>query len=319
MLDLFQTPFKGFDPDDFNAYTQEKWSSRLHTRARMAVRDKLAGIGRDVAPRLEGADGSFSRETNDPRPSVFNQNRVDAQWLFFGRTEDARRELATIIDKEHSIADNLRDAGHQKRELMLAVKVHAGGVDVMMGLHRHAWVDARNGAEKLELDWERERLGRLLADLATSAASGMHLVGPTSTTPVAELTPEKVQEELRALGANAEWFVLGRNFPPDAPDVMSASFSRTVGDIFLALLPCYEFLAWSRENDHVKLKEQLEDKKAFVKRDGLELGPGDEVHVLSGLFSGKKGVVKGFDKKGMAKVAIGKLVVQIKGTALKRV
>jgi hypothetical protein len=317
MLDLFQTPFKGFSSEDFESYTQEKWSSRLYTRARMSVRDKLAGVGREVSSRLEAAGFEFDSETNDPRPSVFNQNRVDAQWLFFGRSEGARKELATIVDQKHSLADNLRDAGHQKQDVVLAVKVHAGGVDVMLCIHRHAWVDARNAAQKLDLEWERERLGRLLAELE-SATSGLRLVGPLATTPLAELSAVAVQAELRALSESAEWFVVGKSYEADDIDVMTAAFARVVGDTFLALLPLYKFIAWTRDNDHVQLKAALDDNKAFVKRDGVELGAGDEVSVLSGLFSGKRGVVQGVDKKGMVKVSIGKLVVQIKGSALKR-
>jgi hypothetical protein len=119
------------------------------------------------------------------------------------------------------------------------------------------------------------------------------------------------------LGDDGEWFIVGRSFDGSSPDVSSAGFSQVVGDIFIGLMPLYTFLAWSRENDHVGLKSELEDKRAMSKRDGVSLGEGAEVLVTSGLFTGKRGVVQGVDKKGMAKVAIGKLVVQIKGTALK--
>lgn len=317
MLDLFQTPFKGFGAEDFDAYTPEKWSSRLFTRARMGVRDKLAGIGREVAPRLAGVGADLTCDTTDPRPSVFNQNRVDAQWLFFSRSEAARRELSTIVDRKHTLADNLRDAAHEKGDAVLAVKVHQGGVEVMLGVHGHAWVDARNGARKLEDEWKRERFDTLLEALRGSAQE-LSLTGPGGVTAVADLTATIVHDELSAISDASEWFVLGRNFAPDGIEVMSSGFARTVGDTFVALLPIYDFLAWSRQNDYVALKAELSDVKAFVKRDGVELGPGDEVHVLSGLFSGKHGVVQEVDKKGMARVAIGKLVVQIKGTALKQ-
>jgi hypothetical protein len=317
MWNVFNTPFEGFVRADFEAYSQDKWSSNLHTRARMGVRDKLTAIGRTVDTALKEAGVSLSHEANDPRPSVFNAKKVDAQWIFFTRTEDDKRTLATIIDKRTSLAESVSDAAHHKRHVMLGVKVHVGGADVMLGLHRRAWVDLRNTTKKLEDNWARETFSDLLQATLPTLAGQLHLVGPSQVLPFPSVTPSAVYQELEALTeARGDWVIWGRNFPPDSSEVAEKGFADLLSQTILALVPLYQWMAWSNENDFMGLKEEIDEKKALAKRDGVVLKAGDEVVVNSGLFSGKVGTVQEVDKKGMVKVSVGKLVVQVKGTAL---
>ncbi len=319
MWDVFNTPFKGFDPADFEAYTEEKWSSHLHTRARMGVRDKLTAIGRLVADQLKAGGANLSHEANDPRPSVFNNNSVDAQWIFFTRTDEDKKKLAAIIDRGHSVADNIHNAAHHKRGLMLGVKVHAGGVDVMLGLHAHAWVDVRNGLQKLDDPWERERLSALLKALVDTPAGQLHLVGPSAVVPAPEVDAAALRGQLGALSSGqGEWLIWGRNFPADDPEVQQERFGQVIAETFVALLPLYRFLLWTSDNDHLALKAEIAENKALSKRDGVTLEPGDQVFINAGLFNGQTGVVEDVDKKGMVKVSVGKLVIQVKGTTLRR-
>ncbi len=316
MLDLFQVPFKGFEPSDFAVYTSDKWSSRLHNRARMGVRDKLNAFARSLRPALEQRGLSFSVETNDPLPSVFNNHCVDAQWLFFTRDDAARKELATIIDREQSIAQNLMNAGHHKRHLNLAVKVFEGGVDVMMGLHHSAWVDVKNCLHKLQDAWGEEQLTELLDAMSPEAREQLHLVGPRGVESLLDVTAPVFVQHLEALGGEQEWVIIGRNFPADDPIVKEEGFMGAVQSLLEELVPLYAFLLWSRDNDFLELQQQLKTEKALKRRDGVTLEEGDSVRINAGLFSGKNGVVQSVDKKGMVKVMVGAMVIQVKGSSL---
>ncbi len=318
MWDVFKTPFGGFAAADFDAYTPEKWSSHLHNRARMGVADKLSAIARQVRERLETHGAQFSVEANDARPSVFNGKKVDAQWVFLTRPEADRKQLATLIDKEHSIQENLHEAGHHKRHLMFGVKVHQDGVEVMLGVHRRAWVDVRNGLRKLADGYESDVCAQLLGQLGATAAGQLHLVGPLGVVPVPSLQVQDVVDNLKALDeGQGQWCLWGRNFPVDLELVREEGFAQEIAAIFEALLPLYHFLLWSRQNDHLSLDSALKEKQAEARRGGVTLEPGTSVSVIAGLFSGKTGVVQEIDKKGMVKVSVGRMVIQVKGTALK--
>jgi transcription antitermination factor NusG len=314
MMDLFKTAFRGFEPADFACYTRDKWSSRLHNRARMNVQGKLTALGRGLQEALSDKLQALVFETNDPIPSVFNSHAVDAQWLFLIRDQENRRALSTIIDREHTLADNLKDSALSKRHLILAAKLHEGGLDVMLGLHRHAWVDVQNVLRKLSFEQEGRRLARLLGELPAELAEHLHVVGPLGVEPLATVEAGRLLEHVRAFSDEHDWLILGRNFAADAPELQDAALVGQVAAHFEALLPLYRLLAWSKENDWLSLQLSLHEQKEQAKRGELEAG--DEVKVTSGLFQGRTGVVQSVDKEGMAKVQLGKMVVQIKVQAL---
>lgn len=320
MWDLFQTPFKGFVASDFGAYTEDKWSSRLHNRARMGVRDKLSALGRQAREALEAQGASFSVEANDAQPSVFNGQKVDAQWLFLTRTEADRKQLATLIDREVSVREALEDAGHHKRHLMLGIKVHQGGVDVMLGLHRRAIIDVRNSLSKLGDEVAAEDFQGVMADVSASSAGQLHLVAPTGVTPMHDVDAVTLQAALTALSqGQGDWCLFGRNFPADSAEPRDEGFGAFVADLFVDLLPLYNFLLWRQDNDHLALRHEIKEREVQARLGGAaELQVGDAVVITSGLFSGKAGTVQEIDQHGMTRVAVGKLVVQIKGDALRR-
>lgn len=319
MWDVFNTPFKGFGAADFEAYTEEKWASKLHNRARTSVRDKLSAIARQVNQHLAQQGATFSVDANDPHPSVFNSNRVDAQWIFLTRPEADRKRLSTILDREHSLQDNLREAAHHKRHLMFGVKVHQGGVDVMLGLHRRAAVDVRNGLKKLSDQWLGHDFNQLIEAMSGGPAGQLHLVGPTATVGFAQQQAELVHGQLMALAeGHGEWCIWGRNHPPTDPLVAEEAFGQHVAALFGALLPLYNYLLWSQENDYLALGDELKEKKALSRMGGVELAPGDAVVVTSGLFNGQSGVVQEIEDNGMVKIAVGNLTIQVKGATLQR-
>ena len=68
----------------------------------------------------------------------------------------------------------------------------------------------------------------------------------------------------------------------------------------------FQFLAWSRDNDFVKVRVAME-KQASGEREKLTqtFEAGARVTILSGLFAGRAGYVTEIDAKGRAKVMVG--------------
>ncbi len=76
-----------------------------------------------------------------------------------------------------------------------------------------------------------------------------------------------------------------------------------------ALLGPYKFIAWSRDNDYVLMREALQKEKQARRQKGLVKN--DAVRIVRGMFAGKSGVVQEVDAKGGIKVLVGKVAVKV--------
>ena len=76
-----------------------------------------------------------------------------------------------------------------------------------------------------------------------------------------------------------------------------------------SLLPIYRFIAWSRDNDFVSIRETLQKEKQQKRQKGL--AKNDAVRIVRGMFAGKQGVVQEVDAKGGLRVLVGKVAVKL--------
>ena len=77
----------------------------------------------------------------------------------------------------------------------------------------------------------------------------------------------------------------------------------------MALLPSYQFVAWSRDNDYVSMRDVLQKEKQAKRQRGLARN--DEVRVIRGMFAGKIGVVQDIDARGGLRLLVGQLAVKV--------
>lgn len=307
--------FEGFEAADFAAYTPDKWSSNLHNLPRMQVKQKLSALAGRLQDAVTGLSLSLEDETSSERPSIWNQKKVDAQWLFYARDGKARKELQSIIDRHKSLAENIEDPAHHHRHAILAVRVDGAGASVLFGLHRSAWLDRHNLERKWANEYERPKLLRLLEGL--QGEPYIVRLGGTST-PIDDLDEARLDASLASAAQLDGWFSIERTFAPDSTEVMSDVFIQSVADVLQRLAPVYRFTAWSRENDFADIAQQVVKEKKEKRRSGnAPFGENDKVLVIGGLFSGQQGVVLGFDRAGKVKVKVGTLTLPISAGALK--
>jgi hypothetical protein len=304
--------FPGFTAQDFDAYAPKKWKSNVFNRERLEVKQKLLSLGRELGGELVGPDGSpLSCEASVEHPALWNHKQVEAQHLFFSRNEGARKELDAIIDRQKSLASLIDDPTPQRNHVFLAVTLAHESLEVAVKLHPDARVDRQNLERKCEDHFEREKLQRLLHGLPAGFRVGL--------TP--ELAPavELDDQQLSLL-------IAGLAHPPPAPpsvrllyvgralaraDVVAAG-SAVAAEARAALqllLPLYRFIAWSRDNDFVSMREALQKEKQAKRQKGLVKH--DAVRIVRGMFAGKSGVVQEIDAKGGLKVLVGKVAVKV--------
>ena len=314
--------FSGFTARDFDAYAQKKWQSNAFTRERLEVRQKLVAIGRSIAGKLIGSDGSpLAFETSVEYPALWNHKQVQSQNLYFFRNEQARRELDAILNRQKPIAAMIEDPSPHKNHPFLGIAVLEDGVRLGLELHPEADVDRRSLEKKCQDYFEKERFLSLLCELGSEHRMGTfvsHAALPgqplpkidlARLVPCSELEMTKLDALLTQLANEKCALFVGQHFLRTDRRVESVDFFPIVEESMERLLPLYRFLAWSRDNDFLSMRETLRQEKEAKRQ--KYLAKNDRVRIVRGMFSGKMGVVQDLDAKGTLKVLVGKMTVKV--------
>jgi len=309
--------FPGFTAADFDAYQPKKWKSNVFNRERLDVKQKLVALGRELQGVMLAPDGSpLAVEPSVEHPALWNHKQVEAQHLWFSRNEGARKELDAIIDRGKSMASMIEDPSPQRNHLFLAVTLGEQALELSLKLHPDARVDRENLERKCDDHFEREKLLHLVRGLGDGFRAGI----TPDLLPVGELDEGKMLElvaqlakgaspQALTLGAPHKLLYVGRAIARDAAVAAGSGVVEEARATLQALLPIYKFIAWSRDNDFVSIKEALQKEKQQKRQKGLVKN--DAVRIIRGMFAGKQGVVQEVDAKGGLRVLVGKVAVKL--------
>ena len=304
--------FAGLLDKDFDAYLPAKWRSNVFNRERLDVKQKLLDLGRALAGGMVAADDSpLLLEASAEHPALWNHKQVEGQHLYFSRHAAARKEIDGIIDRSRPMSTMLEDPTPQRNHVYLGVSMNHEGIEVALKLHPDAHVDRQNLERKLDEAWEREKFLDLVHALPDGTSVGV-LAGGHG--PSAELDNDKLNGLLADLArpeapGKTHWFAFTRAVPRADAVAAGADLVERVREQLAALLPVYHFIAWSRDNDYVLMKEQIKQEKVVKRQKGLSKN--DKVKIVRGMFSGRTGVVQEIDAKGALKVLVGTVAVKV--------
>lgn len=320
--------FPGFSAADFDCYEPRKWKSNAFNRERLEVKQRLLTLAREVSPSITSTDGApLFIEASVEHPAIWNHKQVDAQHVFFSRNEAARKELDLFIDRQKPISSLLDDPTPQRNHLFLALSLNHEGLELSLKLHPDARVDRQNLERKIEDHFECDHLLSLINTLPRDFTIG---VSPDRD-PTSSLTMDALRSIVEKLGAPAQQGPLGAlSLPGQAPQARLFCISQPLPrEKALAqdlpawaraglshLLPIYRFIAWSRDNDFVSMRQVLDKEKVVKRQRGL--GKNDNVRIIRGMFAGKNGVVQEVDARGGLKVLVGKMIVKIDAADVER-
>jgi hypothetical protein len=308
--------FAGLVRADFDAYAPNKWRSNVFNRERLEVKQHLLALGRELQPYAIGADGApLAVEASVEHPALWNHKQVDAQHLFFFRNEGARKELDAIIDKTRSLAAQIEDPTPQRTHLFLAVTLTHEQLEIALRLHPEARVDRQNLERKAEDHFEREKLIARIRGLGDGFRYGF----AGQLAPAVDLDDERLAAVLAELGKPApmiappgaapRFFVVASAIGRDDALAAGPDIVEMVRTRFVALVPVYQEIAWSRDNDLLSMREALKKEREARRQRGL--AKNDTVRIVRGMFAGKSGTVHEIDARGGLKILVGKLAVKV--------
>ena len=304
--------FAGFTDSDFEAYAPKKWKSNVFNRERLEVKQKLLALGKELTPALVATDGSaLLCEASVEHPALWNHKQVEAQHLFFARNQASRKELDRIIDRARSMATMLEDPTPQRNHLFLCITLSHERIELALRLHPDARVDRQNLERKLAEVWERS----VFLDLVRGLPDGyrVEVTGGAATT-AGQLDDVGLRDLLAALArpeapGQTHWLTIGRSVPRAEVKAAGAGLVASARSDLSALLPIYQFIAWTRENDFVSMREVLKAEKQTQRQKGL--AKHDRVRIVRGLFAGRAGIIQELDARGAMKVLVGTLAVKV--------
>jgi hypothetical protein len=308
--------FSGFTNSHFDAYRKEKWRSRAFNLERLAVKEVLGALGSALAGPL-GVAGSVSLavELSAEYPALCNQKQVDAQHLVFTRPPALRREIERVVDRARGMASVIEDPSPQRSHVVLIASVTVDHVFTGLKLHRDAAVDRQNLETQLADAARAQELMALLAGLPADIDVGIDAV---CVKPAAGACLGYMRTLIERLNAplalgQSRWLTMGRRIAREQAIALGAELAGHVERVLVAVLPIYRYMAWSHDNDHIALREQMRERRAAAQRG---FGKNDTVRVIAGVFAGRTGVVQEIDGKGMVRVLIGSVPIKLEADAL---
>ncbi len=296
----------------------------MYNRERLEVKQRLLELGRAVGGGVLGGDGSpLFIESSVEHPALWNHKQVDTQSVYFSRHQAARKELDGIIERSKPIASLLDDPTPQRNHLFLAITLTHEALELSLRLHPDACIDRQNLERKLDEHYEAERLIGLLAELPAGYQMG---ITPELEPIDASLSAEQLRDTIGKLPPGGTL-----SLPGSAPRLLYVGQSLLRGEVLMRtpeelvdwvqarlfeLVPLYRYIAWSRDNDYVSMRQVLDKEKTARRQKGLHKG--DKVRVVRGMWAGKDGIIQEVDAKGQLKVLVGKMVVKLDAAEVER-
>lgn len=305
--------FSGFDPADFDAFVPKKQGSNAYTLERRRAKEKLLAVAHQLLETQPSAVEGLELATTEDAPSVANGRKVRSLAAYFVRPAQVRAGLKELLATNLHAGAHLFEIAVHQQHAHLELRIEQSGLAVGVRLPSVAVVDRENFAEKLRLEWAREEWSDLLRGLPPPVSTGFD----SNLVPAEELAASDLAQWPDEIQGSDATLIVERLIPRDAPEVASPAWIDEGAALLAEFAPVLRFLAWSRENDHTRVKEAVAKKVEEAAQKAPTLAAGARVTILGGLFAGRSGYVVEIDHKSKAKVMVGPVTITVEAEDLK--
>lgn len=254
--------FDGLHASSFDAYSPAKWSSNVFTRERLEVKQKMLSLARAVEPSFEKVGLTVQRYASDEYPSHRNGKKVEAQWVFFWRTEEERLVLEREVDLERTLAATIADPTPMTRHAFVCLRLDHEGLELSLRLHRDAWVDRHNLVNKLAESTAQEELTSLVSRLPDHAAIAFSSLEQGSPKTYDADTFRKLLTTSFDSESGEGFLLIGAQLNRDRTIELGAGLVDFLSPMMLVVSELYRFVAWSASNDFISADEEFLERRA---------------------------------------------------------
>lgn len=233
-----------FMATDFLAFERHKWSDSEYNAERLALKRKLQKIGEAIQGRLKRAGGDLTLRTSIHNPYRFNGNRVDSLWLYLAPSDRAKKPLRDLLGVEFA-ADT--DASYFHVNLVLEIDFE--GLSVGLRVNEKAWWDTQNAKGRCSEREGAEEFARRLNEVRGGYVLFMH--DWKKEYRCGQLRWDDILDYFRYFEAGKHRMRIDRFVGKDDPCIDEPEFFPRIAEEFVSLLPIYEFLLWSPDNNHL--------------------------------------------------------------------
>jgi hypothetical protein len=236
-----------FEARDFAVFEEAYQKNPDYDAHRLRVRRRLAAIAEEARGKLGEHGLRLERRDSLHRPFSFNRGRVVAQWVYLLREGKDRKAFRSIVGPE--VGADL-DPAFQNAHLVLAVD--EAGVEAGLRVHKEAWVDAQNWKNAIGDAPGREGFRQLLNALPEGFGLRIHDWKKVYDCP--KVNRDDVEEFAKYFTPGEHGARVFRSVARSDPGAIAAELPSRLAEALVALAPLYRFLAWSPENDRLRLR-----------------------------------------------------------------
>ncbi len=290
---------------DFDAYRPNRAVSDSSARQRLELKQRMDAWAPRIVKRLDSLSISADVRCSDEHPNVRNKGRVDCQRLLFWlRGTEERRPT---FEKKRRLSASVDDAS-DKNQSFLAIQVDSTGVWASLEVHPHARQEVKALKARINDPAGAEALLDVLHRLPNQFVIG--LTGETDGVAADRISTAAMSELLERSRTSGNALRIGWHVPREIAVTHADDLDDLLVDAIVALVPLYQLIGSAAHSDSVEVAAPV-DAMRQGHSPSHEIEKGARVHVLSGPFAGKTGVVQELDGKGGGRVLLGLLAMQI--------
>ena len=170
--------------------------------------------------------------------------RVSSLWLYFARGTDRLSELKKVLGPAFS-----EDLDPHYTHLLLIVELNAKEIRIGLRIHPKAWWEGQNLKQKCEKPAERTRCVELLNQIPDTFSLALHNWARTERCGSVRL--DELGHFLRRYTPGEHWVALNRIHPREKVLEAGEELSTSIASDLARLVPFYQFIAWSKKNNHL--------------------------------------------------------------------
>lgn len=222
----------------------------------MRVREVVESLAVQAYGALDDSTSRLAVTPTQDHPTIFNHKRVDAQWVLLGRSDSERQRIRPLRNRESAVDNRAPEPQPQLSSANVALRVDIGGFEVAVRIHLHAAIDRHNLRAKLKIEEHKASLLTLLQSLPETAV----LTLDADVRNASSSDTDTLETLTTALSGGPTWISVGFAWGRDHDAVTEPAFADEVANCVAALLPIYDFIAWTTDNDFIDGQSFIEEE-----------------------------------------------------------